>query len=121
MMVFILIRQRHWPTSPLPTCTNKQVNNVPMLLDSGADVTLVPQFIAHLLKLEISPDTGYEIGSFAGDVKIVPAINLVMSFCDLTFRGQFLLIDQAWGIIGRNVLNRVVLLFDGPLLTWSKK
>jgi hypothetical protein len=37
------------------------------------------------------------------------------------FRGQFLLIDQDLGIIGRNVLNFVSLLFDGPRLTWDRE
>jgi hypothetical protein len=31
------------------------------------------------------------------------------------------LIDQEWGIIGRDVLNLVVLLLDGPKLTWIEQ
>ena len=36
------------------------------------------------------------------------------------FRGQFLLIDQPIGILGRNILNEVSLLFDGPRLEWTE-
>jgi hypothetical protein len=30
------------------------------------------------------------------------------------------LLDQPWGILGRNVLNAVSLLFDGPRLVWDE-
>jgi hypothetical protein len=36
------------------------------------------------------------------------------------FRGQFLVIDQQAGILGRNILNNLALLLDGPQLTWSE-
>ena len=32
-----------------------------------------------------------------------------------------MLIDQEWGIMGRDVLNHVALLLDGPKLTWSEQ
>ena len=35
--------------------------------------------------------------------------------------GRFLLTDQEWGLIGRDVLNHVSLLFDGPGLNWSEQ
>jgi hypothetical protein len=36
-----------------------------------------------------------------------------------TFRGQFLVTDQPVGILGRNILNSLALLLDGPRQTWS--
>jgi hypothetical protein len=48
----------------------------------------------------------------------LPSVRRV--FLDRTFRGQFLLIDQGWGVIGRNVLNFLSLLFDGPSQTWQQ-
>ncbi len=54
--------------------------------------------------------------AFDGDTSLAEVVRLELLFCRRTFRGQFLLIDQAWGVIGRNVLNAVPLLLDGPRL-----
>ena len=35
------------------------------------------------------------------------------------FRGQFLVTDASPGILGRNILNLLVLTLDGPGLAWS--
>jgi len=40
-------------------------------------------------------------------------------FCDRVFQGQFLLVDQDCGILGRNILNLLPILYDGPRLTWE--
>jgi len=37
------------------------------------------------------------------------------------FRGRFLMIDQNWGVVGRDILNLVSLLLDGPRLTWREQ
>lgn len=37
-----------------------------------------------------------------------------------TFRGQFLVIDEEVGVLGRNILNALALLLDGPQQTWSE-
>ena len=39
-----------------------------------------------------------------------PIVQLELLFCNRTFRGQFLVIDQEWSILGRNILNAVALL-----------
>ena len=36
------------------------------------------------------------------------------------FKGDFLVVDQPWGILGRNVLNAVPLTLDGPRLRWDE-
>lgn len=35
--------------------------------------------------------------------------------------GQLLVIDQEVGILGRNILNTVALLLDGPQQTWGEQ
>ena len=35
-------------------------------------------------------------------------------------RGQFLLIDQEWGILRRNILNAISLILDGPDQSWNE-
>ncbi len=87
---------------------NKTIqSDVPMLLDSGADVTLIPQTVVELLGVAIVSDKQYEQTGFDGSVSWAPVVRLELLFCGRTFRGQFLLIDQAWGILGRNVLNAI--------------
>jgi hypothetical protein len=96
------------------------LSDVPMLIDSGADVTLIPQTAADTLQLAIIPGSQYELAGFDGNASFAPVVTVELFFCRRTFRGQFLLIDQQWGILGRNVLNVIPLLFDGPRLRWDE-
>jgi hypothetical protein len=100
--------------------TDVALSDIPMLLDSGADVTLLPQAVAIRLGAATTPDKLYELTGFDGSTSLAPAIRLELTFCRTTFRGQFLLIDQEWGILGRNILNSMPLLLDGPSLAWEK-
>ena len=61
----------------------------------------------------------YELEGFEGQVYSSVAVRAEMVFLDRTFRGH-LLLDQGWGVIGRNVLNSLSLLFDGPSQTWQQ-
>ena len=92
---------------------------VEMLLDTGADVTLLPRGVAEELGLSYSASS-YELIGFEDHSSLARAVRAEMIFLGLTFRGQFLLVEQDWGIIGRNVLNAVSLTFDGPKLSWEK-
>lgn len=96
------------------------VENVLMLIDSGADVTLVPRNSAQFLNVEIVEDELYELVGFDGSRSYAPVMQLQMVFLNRIFSGRFLLIDQEWGILGRDVLNRVRVILDGPALTWSE-
>lgn len=92
---------------------------VAMLLDTGADVTLLPQVVADELGLSYTADS-YELVGFENRSSIARAVRAEVVFLGLTFRGQFLLAEQDWGIIGRNILNVVSLTFNGPGLSWEK-
>src|SRR4051812_40432847 len=92
---------------------------VAMLLDTGADVTLLPQFVAGELGLNYLPG-GYELLGFGDRSSTARAVSAEMVFLGLTFRGQFLLAEQDWGIIGRNILNAVPLTYNGPRLLWER-
>ena len=82
--------------------TGTVASDVPMLLDTGADNT-------------------YELVGFDGNKSLAQVVHVELVFCRRTFRGQFLLIDQFYGILGRNVLNAVPLLLDGPQFTWDEQ
>jgi hypothetical protein len=92
-----------------------------MLLDSGADVTLIPATFADELGLIADDGERYELMGFDGSISFASAVRLEMLFLNKTFRGRFLLIDQEWGVLGRDILNLVTLLLDGPNLTWREQ
>ena len=97
------------------------VSDVPMLLDSGADVTLIPMTVAVQIGLSVDAEESYELIAFDGSISTASVVQLEMSFLHKTFRGRFLLIDQEWGVLGRDILNLLTLLLDGPNLSWSEQ
>jgi hypothetical protein len=114
------------PPAPLALVTLRNpeggatVTDVPMLLDSGADVALVPAGVLSSLGLAPLAGTQYELVGFDGGTSRVDAVRLELVFCRRAFRGQFVLIDQSWGVLGRNVLNAIPILLDGPRLRWEE-
>ena len=88
-----------------------------MLLDSGADVTLLPRAVAVALQLELLPRR-YELVGYDGRGNEAEAVNAILELEGRVYRGQFLLIDDDCGILGRNILNTIVLTLDGPRLAW---
>ena len=100
--------------------TGVSLSDVPMLMDSGADVTLIPREVTE--KLEIVPvvDKVYEIQDFDGSIHIAEMVQLELVFLSKRFKGQFLIIDQPIGIMGRNILNAVAILLDGPNVQWDE-
>jgi predicted aspartyl protease len=96
-------------------------SEVPMLLDTGADVTLVPRQVIDRVGGVIVPEKNYELVGFDGTASFASVVRLELLFLDRTFKGQFLLIEEPRGILGRNILNRVPLLLDGPHLTWKEQ
>ena len=90
-----------------------------MLIDTGSDVSLLPRSdVAGL----IVPDAEVcAIESFDGTKATAPIINAEILFLGKSFRGQFLLIDDWHGILGRNILNNLSLRLDGPARTWMEE
>jgi len=89
-----------------------------MLMDTGADITLVPAKALQDLGIDTLPDL-YALQGFDGTQVMVPAAYLSLRFLGRTFYGRFATIEQEVGILGRNVLNRLALLLDGPRLFWQ--
>lgn len=115
------------PPAPLASVTIRHplsgvtVSAVPMLLDSGADVTLLPQAFVEQLGIRIDSNEGYELMGFDGSVTVARVVEVDLLFLRRAFKGRFLLINQEWGLLGRDVLNHVSLLFDGLRLNWSEQ
>jgi hypothetical protein len=95
------------------------IHDVPMLLDTGADVSLVPRSqFASLLSADAKQ---YELEAFDGTKSTAPVVTAELLFLGKSFRGQFLLVDNWHGVLGRNVLNNLSLLFDGPSGKWMEQ
>lgn len=95
-------------------------SDVPMLIDTGSDVTLFPK--GYLRQLgSVAPSGDFKLRAFDGSTSTTQGVHLHLKFLGKTFRGEFLLIDQEYGIIGRDVLNYLSLVFDGPRLTWEEQ
>ena len=68
--------------------------NVPMLIDTGADVTLIPENIVAQLSLSIEENEQYELMGFEGNISVASVVRGEMGFLGRTFRGRFLLIER---------------------------
>jgi hypothetical protein len=101
--------------------TGASLPDAPMLLDTGADVTLLPRKFVEQLGIAPITDKIYELEGFDGGMKLVEVAIVEMVFLGRKFKGQFLLIDQPLGIIGRNILNAVALILNGPRGTWDEQ
>lgn len=117
---------RYDPPAPLASVTlrnattGKSVTDVLLLLDTGADVTLLPR--AAVERLGVGPVSGveYELAGFDGSRSTARAADLDMIFLAKAYRGRYLLVDDPQGVLGRDVLASVALLFDGPAQEWSE-
>lgn len=89
------------------------VPDVLLLIDTGADVTLLPLGAVSAAGIE-QTGSSYELLAFDGKSSSVGAVRAELLMLGRTFRGQFLVIDQEVGILGRNILNALPLLLDGP-------
>jgi predicted aspartyl protease len=92
--------------------------DVALLVDTGADVTLLPRIAIEHLGTPLLADQQYELVGFDGTKSVAPAVVMEMVFLKRTFRGRFLLIDDELGILGRDVLRHVTLVLDGPRQEW---
>jgi hypothetical protein len=94
--------------------------DVPMLLDSGADATLVPRAVVDQLGVAAAPSAHLRLVGFDGNTSPAQIVDIELTFLGRIYRGEFLLIDQEYGIVGRNLLNTLRLAFDGPSLMWGE-
>jgi hypothetical protein len=64
----------------------------------------------------------YELIGFDSKTRLLAdAVELDMLFLNKAFRGRYLLTDDAHGVMGRDVLVSLRLLFDGPHQVWSEQ
>ena len=92
------------PPAPLAKVTLRNrdsghtISDVPMLLDTGADITLIPQSSVGQLGLTIDLDQGNELISFDGRLSVAPTVQLDLILLGRVFRGRFPIINRECGI-----------------------
>ena len=96
------------------------VGDVALLIDTGADMTLLPRWALARLGIAPQPNITYEIFDFEGGRSTAQAVDLDMIFLNKAFRGRYLLTNEQHGILGCDVLNTLRVLFDGPSQQWSE-
>lgn len=99
--------------------TSETAENIEMLLDTGADITIVPKKFCESIDIEISEDS-VELEGFNTAKSIAFYANFDFYFLNKMFRGNFLVLDLEEGIIGRDILNEFTLEFDGQILEWKQ-
>lgn len=99
--------------------TLESIANVPMLLDTGSDITLLPKNYCDEIGVDVSKTESLELEDFNQTICIAYYVRLEFIFLNKIFRGKFLVYDQAEGIIRRDILNEFSILFDGKNLEWN--
>ena len=100
--------------------TRKIITDVPMLIDSGSDLTLIPEASVAELGPNLESDKRVELQGFDGRVTAARSIELDLIFLGITFRGRLAVVNSPVGVLGRNVLNRFAIFLDGPSLNWEE-
>jgi hypothetical protein len=98
---------------------NLVISDVPMLLDTGADVSLLPLPLVSGLISADAPQ--YELEAFDGSTSKSPSVTAELQLLGKSFRGQFLVVDNWHGVLGRNILNNLSLLLRGPDRQWMEQ
>jgi predicted aspartyl protease len=115
------------PPAPVATVSLRDsqagamVNDVLMLIDTGADITLLPQASVNQLGVSALANQQYEVMGFDGARSFASVVELDMIFLGRAYRGRYLLINDTHGILGRDVLNHVSILLDGPQSQWTEQ
>ena len=115
------------PPAPLATVAlrtldrQRSVPGVVMQIDSGADVSLVPESSVRRLGLEPDEKRGYQVMAFDGSTSVAKSVDCDLIFLGRAYGGVYLVVEGAYGILGRDVLNHVSLVLDKPRLNWREE
>ncbi|MGI8668954.1 MAG: hypothetical protein ACR2J3_03800 [Aridibacter sp.] len=101
------------------TETGKRVKNVPMLLDTGADISLLPSHFVKTLGVKPLLNESFELEGFYGTEKSAKVYYFQVIFLNKRFTGKYCQIEDSIGILGRDILNQLSILFDGNNLLWK--
>lgn len=96
-----------------------RIADVPMLVDTGAEVSIVPLSVVISLGMKPVPDPHLKLASFDGTISAAEVVSIGIEFCDELFEGKYVVSDIPVGVIGRDILNEMRIEFNGPALEWN--
>ena len=99
--------------------TGERARDISVLLDTGSDVSLLPKSVLGFLGISPLPNESYRLEGFDGSQISAEVFYLQVIFLGNRFTGKYCVIDDEIGILGRDVLNELVILFDGKNLEWK--
>jgi len=99
--------------------TLESIADVPMLLDTGSDITLLSRNYCDEIGVDVSDSESLELEGFNQTTSIAYYVRLEFIFLNKIFRGKFLVYNHDEGIIGRDILNEFSIVFDGINLEWT--
>ena len=114
------------PPAPVPRVTLRNPHggaigpDVLLLVGTGADITWLPRTAVAPLGVPLLAGQQYELMGFVGSKSFAPVVMLGVLFLQRAFQGRYLLIEAEHGIMGRDMLNHVSLLLDGPRQQWAE-
>jgi hypothetical protein len=100
--------------------TGERSAKIRVLLDTGADISLLPLKTLEQLKIGASPESVNLFG-FDDSQSIAKIYNLQIIFLGKRVSGNYCGIADETGILGRDVLNDFSILFDGVSLDWKEQ
>lgn len=99
--------------------TGERSAKAKVLLDTGADISLVPFSMLESLQIESSKESVNLFG-FDENKSTAELYNLQIVYLGKRITGNYCGIDDEIGILGRDVLNEFCLTFDGENLEWKE-
>lgn len=94
--------------------------DVELLIDTGADVTLLPRSAVAQLAVEFDPSQRIELQGFEGSRASFDVVELELRWLGRSIKGRYVVVDAELGILGRDVLAAVRLMLDGPAQHWDE-
>jgi hypothetical protein len=117
--------QRFDPPAPMATVElrtqGKSLRDVPMLIDAGSDMSFLPGASVTELGLQADPQRRYQVAAFDGSPVVAESVRCDLVFLGQLYRGVYLILEAGYGILGRDILNHVSLVLDGPRLKWREE
>jgi len=97
------------------------ISDVPLLLDTGADVTLLPRDSPEKVGVRSLPDQECELVGFDGVRASRPSYFLTWFFLNRVFEAGISWSDGECGVLGRDILNHVILRARRSSRRWSEE
>jgi predicted aspartyl protease len=100
--------------------SSERLPDIEMVLDTGSDITILPKSAIDKLRVKPAGINKYRLVGFDGNIVESEIYCLQVSFLGKRFTGNYCAIEDSKGILGRDLLNEISILFDGPNLEWDE-